>query len=182
VYGNGGVFIDNSVLANNDAGASSLIDNAGGNMIRVQNSTIANNTRVAPALFTLISANDDLLLHNSIAYQPGVPMLQVATGSGVGLRNLLIGSGHGLVNLASRNLHDNLDPHFVNPGQNDFSLQPGSQARNRWEPGGGVNVPTVDLLGAARPAPPTVATPYDFGAYEYGAVVDQIFYGPFDRF
>jgi hypothetical protein len=39
VYGNGGVFIDNSVLANNDAGASSLIDNAGGNMIKVQNST-----------------------------------------------------------------------------------------------------------------------------------------------
>ena len=181
VFGSGHVHVDNSVLANNDAGSASLIDIAGGNEVRVQNSTIAGNTRVAPALFTLISANDDLTLHNSIAFQPGVVMLQVAAGAGIALRNLLVGSGHGLVNLAERNIQDQLNPLFANPGQGDFQLQPGSQARNRWSPGGGVNVPSIDLLGALRPAPPDGPTPYDFGAYEYGAVVDPIFNDTFDR-
>lgn len=39
---------------------------------------------------------------------------------------------------------------------------------------------TLDLLGAARPAPGDTATPHDFGALEYGAVVDRIFVDPFD--
>lgn len=181
IFGSGYIHIDNSVLANNDAGGSSLIDNAGGNEIRVQNSTIAGNTRVAPALFTLISANDDLFLHNSIAYQPGVPMLQVAAGAGVNLRNLLVGNGHGLVNLVPRNIQETADAMFENPGQGDFRPRLGSPAVNRWSPGGGVNVPTVDLLGALRPAPPNFPTPYDFGAYEFGAVVDPIFNDTFDR-
>jgi hypothetical protein len=180
VFGSGYIYIDNSVLANNDAGGSSLIDNAGGNEIRVQNSTIASNTRVTPALFALISASDDLYLHNSIAFQPGVPVLQVAAGSGVGLRNLLVGNGNGLDNLAPRNIQETADPMFENPGQGNFRPRLGSPAVNRWSPGGGVNVPTIDLLGASRPAPPNSPTPYDFGAYEYGSVVDLIFRDTFD--
>jgi hypothetical protein len=69
----------------------------------------------------------------------------------------------------------------VNPGQTNFQLQPGSQARNRWAPGGGVNVPTVDVTGGGRPAdPPGTPTPYDFGAYEYGSIVDAMFVGTFE--
>jgi hypothetical protein len=44
-----------------------------------------------------------------------------------------------------------------------------------------VLVPSVDLLGGTRPAdPPGTPTPYDFGAYEYGSVVDALFVGTFD--
>lgn len=182
IYGSGDVEIDNSVLANNDAGNSPLIDIGGGNLVRVQNSTIAGNIRIAPAVFKLASANDDLVLHNSIAFQPGVPVLQAATGAGANLRNLLADASHGIPNPAGRNIQHTLDPLFVNAGQGDFRPRLGSPAVNRWSPGSGVNVPAIDLLGATRPAPSTDwPTPYDFGAYEYGAIVDPVFSDSFDN-
>lgn len=181
VSAGGGVQIDNSVIAGNDAGNRALFESAGGHEIRLENSTIAGNTRVAPAAFRLTSFADSLRLHNSIVFQPGTPLLHAPAGSPRNLRNLLVGDGHGVADMVPLNVQLTSDPLFENPGQGNFRPRLGSQAINRWSPGGGVDVPTIDLLGAARPAPPNAPTPYDFGAYEYGAVVDPIFKSSFER-
>lgn len=180
IYADGNVHIDNSVLANNDAGNWPLIENGGGNPTRIWNSTITGNDRVAPSVVRLTSSSDTLDLWNSIVFQPGAEVLHMPAGTITHLRNLLVGNGHGLANLAQYNFQVTTDPMFVNPGQGDFRLRLGSPAYNRWAPGSGVNVPTVDLLGASRPFPSGAPTPYDFGAYEYGAVVDKVFFNGFD--
>lgn len=179
VFGHGDFTANNSVIANNDAGVSPLVYISAGTM-RILNSTIADNIRTTPTLFRLFLPDDDMFVHNSIVFQPGVAMLQVADGAGVSLRNLLIGSGHGLVNLAARNIHETSDPRFQNANLDDYRLRPDSPAIDRWAPSIGILDPQVDLLGATRPAPPHGPTPYDMGAYEYGAVVDPIFSSPFE--
>lgn len=181
VSGTGFVLVDNSVLAGNDAGQSPLIDNGGGNPTRVQNSTIAANTRITPALLRLSSTGDVLRLHNSIAFQPGVRLVSAPAGAATDLRNLLIDPTQPTGTDLVFNVQHGTDPMFVNAAQGDFRPRLGSPAVNRWSPGGGVDVPAIDLLGARRPAPPNGPTPYDFGAYEYGAVVDPIFTDTFER-
>ena len=181
LFASGAIDIDNSVIASNDTGNTPLIDNAGGHLTRVQNSTIAGNLRTTPAVFKLAQATDTLILHNSIAFQPGVPVVQAPVGSVIDARNLLVGNGHGLADAIARNLQETLDPMFAGAAQGDFRPRLGSPAVNRWSPGGGVAVPTIDLLGALRPAPVDAPTPYDFGAYEFGAVVDPIFNDTVDR-
>jgi hypothetical protein len=180
LFGTGYIGVDNSVLANNTLPSSNLIG-AVGSEVSVQNSTIAGNSIGAQQVFQVILPGGRLTAHNSIVYQPGKLLQLVGTPVIVNLRNLLLNPDHGLANIAGLNIQGNLLPSFVNPGQNDFQLQAGSQARNRWAPGGGVLVPSVDLLGGTRPAdPPGTPTPYDFGAYEYGSVVDALFVGTFD--
>jgi hypothetical protein len=177
--GIGSIWFDSSVIANNVVG-SSLMSNVAAPIL-VQNSTIAGNTIGAAEVFSVILAPGSLTVENSIVYQPGKQTRLLAPPATSNLRNLLVNPDHGIANIAGLNIQGNLMPSFVNPGQNDFQLQPGSQARNRWSPGGGVSVPTIDLLGGTRPAdPPGTPTPYDFGAYEYGAVIDAMFMGNFD--
>lgn len=179
--GTGNLYVNNSVLANNVLGNAPLVY-LSTHEARIENSTIAGNIGVAPQVFRVTQPGGALQLHNSIVFQPGIPVRQVDTGATANLRNLLVGDGHGLGDLVALNIQPTPNPLFVNPGQHDFRLQPGSQAINRWAPGGGVNVPSIDLLGANRPAPPSGSpTPYDFGAYEYGAVVDAIFADGFDN-
>ncbi len=179
VGGLGSIWFDNSVIANNVVG-SNLMSNVSW-PLRVENSTIAGNTIGAPEVFSLILVPAALTVHNSIVYQPGRQTRLVGASVPSNLRNLLLNPDHGIANIAGLNIQTNLQPGFVNPGQNDFSLTPGSQARNRWSPGNGVNVPSVDLPGGTRPGdPPGMPTPYDFGAYEYGAVVDPIFLDGFN--
>lgn len=172
----GRVLIDNSVVAGNDAGNAAVI--FGGDTLTVQNSTVADNIRVTPAVFS--SSGQAFNVHNSIVFQPDVTLLQAGTGTEPSLRNLMLSSTRPVGNEAPRNIQYTQDPLFVDSAQRDYRIQPGSQARNRWSPGSGVNVPTVDLLGATRPAPGDTVTPYDFGAYEYGAVIDSIFADDFD--
>ena len=109
-----------------------------------------------------------------------MPILWTGTSVSVDPRNLLVGNGHGLSDMAARNIQQTADPLFAAPAQGDFRLQAGSQARNRWSPGNGVDVPDIDLAGATRPAPVDGPTPYDFGAFEYGALVDMIIYDGFE--
>ncbi len=169
----GSVLIDNSVIADNDAGNAPLLDVLGD--ATVQNSTLANNIRVTPALLRATGSTARIRLHNSIALAPNATVLLTAGGASSDLRNLLLVGTLSVGNEAPRNIQYSQDPMFVNPGQRDYRIQLGSPARNRWSPGGGVDVPAIDLRGAARPAPGDTVTPYDFGAYEYGAVVDHIF-------
>lgn len=175
--GHAHVDLDSSVLANNDAGNATLINVADTVGQTIQNCTIAGNLRVNPVVVQATTAgNGPLRLHNSIVFQPNVPILWLNTGVVADPRNLLVGSGHALSDLAARNIQLTSDPLFVDPGHGDFRPRLGSQAINRWQPDGHVEVPIFDLIGATRPAPPTnMPTPYDFGAYEYGAVIDAIF-------
>jgi hypothetical protein len=180
LFGTGYVGANNSVLANNLLPASNLVG-AVGSEVSIQNSTIAGNSIGPQHVFAVILPGGILTVHNSIVYQPGKAFHQVGTPVLVNLRNLLVNPDHGLANIGGLNIQGNLLPSFVNPGQHDFQLQPGSQARNRWAPGGGVQVPSIDLPGGTRPAdPPGTPTPYDFGAYEYGSIVDAMFVGTFE--
>lgn len=168
-FGGGSVYIDNSVLADNDAGQSPLIYQGTG-PLHVSNSTVANNIRLVPSVFAVRESPGDLQLHNSIVFQPGVPVMAATNGAGAMVHNLLVGNGHGLGNMAADNIQATADPLFANPGQYDYSLQQGSQAINRWDASGSEFVPEVDLPGAVRPASsPGAPTPYDYGAYEFGA-------------
>jgi predicted outer membrane repeat protein len=180
IDGTGPVYIDNSVLANNAHSGSYLIGIVG-HELRIWNSTIAGNMIGADQVLAVILVPGSMTVHNSIVYQPGKQTRIVGSSVPSNLRNLLVNPGHGIATVAGLNIMDNLAPSFVNPGQTNFQLQPGSQARNRWAPGGGVNVPTVDVTGGGRPAdPPGTPTPYDFGAYEYGSIVDAMFVGTFE--
>ncbi len=180
IGGTGRIYIDNSVLAGNSLANANLIGGIG-NEIQIQNSTIANNFLGLDHVFASALPGASLTVHNSIVFQPGKQFHSVSSPVLVNLRNLLVNGDHGLDNLFPRNIQNTQDPSFINPGQGDFRPQPWSQAINRWSPGGGVQVPSVDLLGGTRPAdPPGTPTPYDFGAYEYGAVVDSVFLGNFD--
>lgn len=180
IGGSGYIATDNSVIANNVLGHANIISNIG-DEVRIENTTIANNTFGASEVFLVALPGGKLTVHNSIVFQPGKQFHTVGTPVVVNLRNLLVNPEHGLDNLFPRNIQTNLLPSFVNPGQNDFRLQPGSQAINRWSPGGGVNVPSIDLPGGTRPAdPPGTPTPYDFGAYERGSVIDMVFLDGFE--
>lgn len=180
VWGDGDVGIDNSVVAGNDAGFSPLIEVGAGSELQIRNSTIVDNVGTTPAVVRL-TATSELQLHNSILYQPGRTAIQAVAGAAIDLRNLLADQGQVFGNEAARNIQYTANPLFVNPGLGDYRPQLGSPAVNRWAPGNGVVLPTVDLLGATRPAaPPGSPTPYDFGAYEFGAVVDRIFLDGFN--
>lgn len=168
--------IDNSVVADNDFGNFPMVSASA--ELRIENSTIANNLRAIPALIKTNGAA--VYLHNNIIFQPAVP-LYAATGSPlIDICNLMLGSTQLLGNEFPRNIQYTQDPLFVNPGQGDYRLQVGSQARNRYDANGCAAVSSADLLFATRPDRPELPTPYDFGAYEYGAVVDRIFLGDFD--
>lgn len=178
--GTGFIQFDNSVIAGNTAPQANLMY-AVGNTVRILNSTIAGNLIGADEVFTVLLVPGALTVHNSIVFQPGRGIHLLGNSVGVDLRNLLVGSGHGLANLVPRNIQQVFDPLFVNAGQGDYRLQPGSQARDRYTAGGGVVLPAIDLRGAGRPvASPGSPTPYDFGAYEFGAVVDALFGNGFE--
>lgn len=129
-----------------------------------------------PAVLGGASTNAHVAAHNSILFEPGTQLAYASVGAGVDLRNLLISdTTPNYTGDPTRNVNTTSDPMFVNPGQDNFALQIGSPARNRWSPGNDVDVPVLDLLGAARPAPGDTVTPCDFGA-----VRDRIFADPFD--
>jgi hypothetical protein len=187
----GEVLIKGSLLGNNLAAGSSLIESSGGSL-SIWNSTIAGNaigaspvlavdTTRAPAGMARSGAfPSSLSLHNSIVFQPGLQVVALGGAVASDLRNLLVNPGHGIGDISGLNIVVTMEPSFINPSEGDFQLLPHSDARNRWAAGHGVNVPAYDLNGAPRPAdPPGTPTPYDFGAFEYGAVVDRIFYGSF---
>lgn len=173
VWGDGVVTVDNSVIAGNDPGVAAMFDIVGS--VTIQNSTLADNLRVAPAVVRLNTASDSVRLYNSIVFQPGVPVQHIPAGATSLLRNLLLGSGHGLADLTTYNFQITGDPMFVAAGQGDYRIRLGSPAMNRWGPGNGVAANPVDLLGHLRPAPGDGSIAYDFGAFEYGAVRDHIY-------
>lgn len=173
------VWIRNSVIAENDSGGSSLFNLTASSLL--ENVTIANNQRVTPAVIRAYGATAEL--YKSVVFQPSAALTNVGASGSVLLRNLMLASGMPPVgNEGPRSIMYVADPYFVNSGAGDYRVQVGSQARNRYGTNDGIALPTVDLLGALRPAPgEDPAYAYDLGAYEYGAVIDSIFIDDFDN-
>ncbi|HET8898554.1 MAG TPA: hypothetical protein VFN09_07295, partial [Rhodanobacteraceae bacterium] len=169
-------WINNSVIADNDFGNAPLATASG--QFQINNTTIARNNRVSPAVIRSYGA--PITFHNNLVFQPEAPLLASSGGADVNLCNLMVGNLTGLDNLVARNIQYTTDPVFVNAGQGDYRIQVGSQARNRYASTGCASVAHEDLLGATRPDRPDLPTPYDMGAYEYGAVVDHLFNDSFD--
>lgn len=144
--------------------------------IELRSTTIAANT-LAPDMPVIRGVSSSLYLDNGIVDQAGNDVCDMPSSTEVTVSNLLITPA---TNAGACGAGSNIQygfPSFVDPAQGDFRLQFNSQARDRSD-----LAPALDLDGALRPYAPTpTATPYDFGAYEYGAVIDHLFADGFDR-
>ncbi|UXI70213.1 hypothetical protein [Tahibacter amnicola] len=179
INGNGRVYLDNSVIANNTLGNAYVIATVF-HELQIRNSTFAGNTFGAGQVIYHALTPTYFRLHNSIVFQPGKQIYFIGGGVIADPRNLLVPVDHGIADTTGRNIQQTTEPFFVDPGQNNFQLQVFSSARNRYGPGNSVLMPTIDLLGGMRPTPPDFPTPYDFGAFEYGAVPDSILWADFE--
>ncbi|MEP6512111.1 MAG: hypothetical protein ABJB02_10990, partial [Dokdonella sp.] len=180
IGGNAYMDIDSSLFAANEVGEVAFNIS---NDLRIGNSTFANNTVSGNQMFTVILPPASLEIRHSLFVQPSANAVPhaYAVGSGVpvavrdiGTQNVFFDSGTNVQNLS--------DP-FVNAANGDFHILLTSSAVDRW---GSANDPSdpppnVDLDGALRPyIKNSPSTPYDFGAYEAGAVVDVIFVDGFE--
>ena len=172
--------IDSSLFASNEVGEVAFNIS---NDLHIGNSTFANNTVTGNQMFTVILPPASLEIRHSLFVQPPGNALPHAYSVGtsvpvtvrdIGTQNVFFDSGTNVQNLS--------DP-FVNAATSDFHILLTSSAVDRWGSANDPNdpPPNVDLDGALRPhiknSPPT---PYDFGAYEAGAVVDVIFANGFN--
>jgi hypothetical protein len=166
--------IDSSLFANNEV--QEMAFNIS-NDLRITNSTFANNTVTADQMFTVALPPASLEIMHSLFVQPSdnpVAAYQLGTSVGLTVRDI----GTQFVNFASGSNVQNLSDPFVDAANGDFHIRLTSSAVDRW---GSANdpddpPPMVDLDGAARPyVKNSPTTPYDYGAYEAGAVVDVIF-------
>lgn len=181
IAGSGEIDIDTSVLAGNVTGGTSLIA-AAGRPYHIANSTIADNViDTGKVVLSVAAAPSASSLRNSIVFQPSNQTVSAVLTPATTVRNLLVGNTAGLPDLAANNIQYSADPLFADPGQRDYSLQPASQAIDRWQ----VDLedaPTSDIRGAPRPftTTPGAQTPYDFGAYEAGSVYLPVFRDGFE--
>lgn len=182
IAGNAYMRIEGSLLAKNEIGqGGSLIGNLS-NDLHIANSTIAYNTLAGTALFSVILPPASLEILHSLLVQPNDPVAAYLVGVGVPvtLRDIGANSVSGLE--TGTNVQNLSDP-FVDSGNGDFHIRTTSSAVNRWAWNNNPNdmPPTIDLDGALRPySLYPVSTPYDFGAYEAGSVVDKIFANGFN--
>jgi hypothetical protein len=171
--------IDSSLFARNTL-SGDLFSVVDGNL-RFANSTAASNTLGGDHLFTTILAPSTLEILHSLLTQPNDPVEAYSIGAGVGVTVRDVGAEG--VTLTGTNVQYLSDP-YVDAANEDFHIRLTSSAVDRWGPNGdpGDTPPTIDLDGAARPYQFNSPTePYDFGAYEAGAVVDEIFRDGFDQ-
>jgi hypothetical protein len=180
INGNGQMTVDSSLIASNE------VDVVAGTVsgdLHIGNSTFANNTVTGDHLFTAILPPASLEVRHSLFLQPDGNALPHAytLGGGVPVTVRDIGT-HNVVFDTGTNVQNLTDP-FVNSASGNFHILLNSSAVDRW---GSANdpddpPPTVDLDGATRPyVKNSPTTPFDFGAYEAGAVVDVIFKSGFD--
>ncbi|HET6546516.1 MAG TPA: hypothetical protein VFG55_07215 [Rhodanobacteraceae bacterium] len=204
--GTASVYLDHAAVRDNFAGSdilcgssapvtveSSLFEgNTAQNLIsvtsaalRVRNSTIADNPSSSGSLFFVVFQDASLELAHDILYQGegSVDAANITQGlpfdaHDIGFYGVDVGLDDPGLNIQG------LDPEpFVNRTQGDFHLLLTSAAVDRWGPSGDPNdpPPVTDLDGALRPFQfNSPITPYDFGAYEAGALTDAIFVNGFD--
>jgi hypothetical protein len=177
-----GIDIDSSLIAGNTVGE--LIDSSDADT-RITNTTIAGNAVSQGALIVIehpsASAPTSLELLHDLIFQPANTVFAASGIPAPTVRDLLTGNTAGLA--GGTNVQLTTDPRFVDAASGDFHLNVDSPAIDRWAPGTDPNdlPPTSDLDGLPRPhTVATAATPYDFGAYEFGAISDRIFTDGFD--
>ena len=180
--GNARVYIDGGLFAFNSL--SGELFTVVANQLHLANSTVAHNTLGADQLVTVAITPASLdLLHNLFS-QPNDPVDAYLVGAGIPIvvRDIGAESVGGLPTGPGNNVQFLSDP-FVDAANGDFHIRQTSSAVDRWATSGDPNdpAPTLDLDGALRPHVfNSTSTPYDFGAYEAGAVTDAIFIDGFD--
>jgi len=185
IRGDGEVRIVSSLIASNQITQSAMfaMDH---NHLTIVNTTIADNTLQAGQSVAYYDSGYLSFLHNLVD-QPFNHVCWPATPATPGpiVSDLGVTANTISTECVGPNVQQG-DPAFVDPANadpllRDFHLKINSQAKDRWFPSGSGNsyVPTFDLDGAARPYG-SGPTPYDFGAYEYGASNDRIFNDGFD--
>ena len=181
--GTAGVSINGSLFADNTIGGDlvTVINQD----LHFANSTVAQNTIASSQLFSVILAPASLELLHSLLVQANDPLQAYSLGGGITATVHDIGA-NGITglpdNVPGNNIQYLTDP-FVNAAQGNFHIRTTSSAVDRWVPNGDPDdpPPTLDLDGALRPyTTHGSSTPYDFGAYEAGSVVDVIFRNGFE--
>ncbi len=125
--------------------------------------------------------NGTLNFYHNLVDQPGAFVCIAETPVAVTARDVgyTAGTGPNQCNGVNSKL---VQPMFVDPDNGDFHLSGyGSGAMDTWSASGNSFVPQRDLDGGLRPVVIADANrPYDYGAYEWGAVVDRIFAAGFE--
>jgi hypothetical protein len=181
VFGaNADVSIDTSVLASNSV-ANNLVVDLGG-AVDIRNTTVAGNTMLDQQYVVFGAVANSITLLNNIIFEPAHEVFFAFDNVAVEIRDLLTGNPGGLPDPATHNIQFTADPRFGNPGAGDFHLLIDSPAIDGSGPIATNGLPLqTDRDGALRPHPVhSTTTPYDFGAYEFGASLDTIFRGRFE--
>ncbi len=174
------VWIDGSLIASNDV-SSDLIATPQ-STTHIANSTIANNSVGGPEVVFSPLTPALVELFNDIADSPGDSFETVGNGVSLSVRDIMLTFGTALGSGSGANVQ-NGDPRFVDVTNGDFHIQFDSEAVDRSAASSDPDdpAPLYDLDGGSRPHVfNSTTTPYDFGAYEYGAIADVIFANGFD--
>lgn len=180
IGGDAYIAIDSSLFASNEVGE--LAFNIS-NDLNIGNSTFANNTVTGNHMFTVALPPASLEIRHSLFVQPTDNAVPHAYSLGVGVPVTVRDIGTQNVTFDSGTNVQNLSDPFVNAANGDFHIKLTSSAVDRWGSANDPNdpPPIADLDGALRPyIKNSPSTPYDFGAYEAGAVVDVIFANGFN--
>jgi hypothetical protein len=173
------VFVNTSVLTSNTVANNMVVDLEGA--VEIHNSTIARNTIADQQFVVFGGVADAISLHNNIIFQPEHEVFFALPGVLVDVRDLLTGNLGGLPDPATNNIQLTADPRFLDANTGNFRLRIESPAVDRSAAAGGGSPPLTDRDGANRPhVVNSTTTPYDFGAYEFGATLDIIFRSGFE--
>ncbi len=176
----GYVHIDGSLLVSNTVGGDLIA--APNSTTHVANSTIANNSIGAAEVIFSPLTPALVELFNDIADQPGKALETLGNNETLSVRDILLSFGTTLGSGSGSNVQQGL-PQFIDPANGNFHISFDSEAVDRSAASNDPAdpPPQFDLDGGSRPHVfNSTTTPYDFGAYEYGSVVDYLFANGFD--
>ncbi|MBN8727085.1 MAG: hypothetical protein J0H15_05205 [Xanthomonadales bacterium] len=162
----------NALFADNQTSAS-LVRNSGPGTLKIENSTFAGNAIGGSHVLESAAA---FVLHRSIVWQPGKPVLSQSGGS-LSVGDLLVHDASGIGGVAPTVIAG--DPLFLDPAKGDYRPHAASPAVDFSSSGGG-----LDLAGNTRgfdlPLVPDRFGTGDLGAYERVDVTPLVRNGDFN--
>lgn len=174
------VWIDGSLIASNQTGSDLIATPQ--STTHIANSTIASNTIGGPEVVFSPLTPALVELFNDIADSPGDSFETIGNGVTLSARDIMLTFGTALGSGSGSNVQVG-GPSFVDATHGNFHINFDSEAIDRSAASTDPDdpPPLYDLDGASRPySSHTTSTPYDFGAYEYGATIDVLFANGFD--